>query len=136
MQAAADISQLKGIMPSVEIDTGALPYLCISIALLILLIVTLWWYARHRKKRPSTPQSQALHRLKALDLQTALSQKTRSQETLYQFSIDVHCYLDGRKDTLFDEIQEALLPYKYQADAPLPGTAMIQKIDDFIKGLT
>lgn len=136
MQAATDISQLKGIMPSVEIDTGALPYLFISMALLILSIMTLWWYAHHRKKRPRTPQSQALHRLKALDLQTALSQKTHSQETLYRFSIDVHCYLDGREDTLFDEIQEALLPYKYQADAPLPDTATIQKIDDFIKGLT
>ncbi len=120
---------MKDIMPSMEIDTGLLPYLLLFAAIFLLSVIVLWYHKKQTQPEESV-QSQALHRLKQLDFEGEVS-----PELLYRFSIDTQCYLDGRKDPLFEEIQAALLPYKYRTEVPEPDSALIQKICRYIKGL-
>jgi len=124
------LSQLKDIMPSVEIPIDSLPLLVTLILLLALIAVLL--LRRYKKNRPKpTPQTEALHLLKQLDFQGEVD-----RELLYQFTLYTCTYLNDREDLEFERIQQALLPYKYHPDAPPVERALIQKIRSYIRGLS
>ncbi len=130
MQATASLVQIKDIMPSIEIPTGILPYILLATVMLLFLLFVLYHYYKKTKPHP-TPQSAALHHLQQMDFT-----KISDASLLYQFSLDTQCYLDGREDQAFDEIQYALIPYKYHVDAPPLDMVLRQRIHDYIKGLT
>jgi len=122
------LSQLKDIMPSIEIPIDSFPLIA-TLALLLALIAALL-LRRYRKNRTKpTPQTEALHLLRQLDFQGEVD-----RELLYQFTLYTYTYLNDREDLEFERIQQALLPYKYHPDAPPVERVLIQKIRSYIRG--
>jgi len=117
-------------MPDADISIHALS-LVWPIALLCLLCGLIIFRYYRRNSIPLTPQHKALHHLQNLQLQ-----ESADRETLYRFSVYVQQYLDGRKDEVFEEIQQALLTHKYHMQAPRIDAALIQKMRDYIGGLS
>ena len=117
-------------MPDVSIPAHILSFAW-PVALLCLLFgFAIFRYFR-RNRVPMSPQHRALHHLKKLELQEGVD-----REALYQFSLYVQQYLDGRRDEVFEEIQQALLAYKYHTEAPQIDEVLIQKMRDYIGGLS
>jgi hypothetical protein len=124
------LSQLKDIMPRVEILIDSLPLMATLVLLLVLPAAFLLRRYRKNRQKP-TPQTEALHLLKQLDFQGEVD-----RELLYQFTLYTYTYLNKREDLEFEKIQQALLPYKYHPDAPPVERALIQNIRSYIMGLS
>ena len=124
---------LKDIMPDKGIEISLIPYLLLfSIILLLILWIRYRWIKYHSKDKATlTEKEKAYHYL------TSLTEATLTQkEGLYQFSIQMQMYLEGKKDPDYLRLEEKLTPYKYHATAQTIDPQLIQEIQDYIKGLT
>ncbi len=124
---------LKDIMPDKGIEISLLTYLIPFIVILLLMIWLLYRFIKytHRNHTILTEREQALQYLKSMTT-TTLMQK----EELYQFSIQMQIYLEGKKDPNYLQLEEKLTPHKYHATSQNIDSQLIQEIQDYIKGLT
>ena len=124
---------LKDIMPDKGIEISLLTYLIPFMVILLLMIWVLYRFIKytHRNHTILTGREQALQCLRSMTT-TSLMQK----EGLYQFSIQMQIYLEGKEDPNYLQLEEKLTPHKYHATPQTIDPQLIQEIQDYIKGLT
>ena len=124
---------LKDIMPDKVIEISLIPYLVLFSVILLLIIWVLFHWVEYRSKYKAI----FTEREKAYQYLTSLTEKTLTQkEGLYQFSIQMQVYLEGREDPDYLRLEEKLTPYKYHPTPQTIDPQLILEIQDYIKGLS
>lgn len=119
---------LRDIKGVVEIDE---PSLQILVALVVLLFLLLAWGGylfkkRRRRRKKLSPRALAKKALEELDY-------ANTKEVVYGFVEYGALLLNEKNEPKFNEIAEALTPYKYKKEVPPLEEPLKKKIKAFIK---
>lgn len=124
------MEELRDIKGLVEVTEYSLETL-IALTLLSLALLAMGLYLfknrRRRRKKPTTKEM-ALMRLKSINYED-------TKEVAYRFSTDGYLWLDERNQDAFEQIEKALIIYKYKKEIPPLEKNLKNRIKIFIKGL-
>jgi len=124
---------LKDIMPDKGIEISLIPYLLLFSIILLLIIWILYRWIKHANRNSTVlTKKETAHQYLISMTEATLNQK----EGLYQFSIQMQMYLEGREDTTYLRLEEKLIPYKYHPTSQTIDPQLILEIQDYIKGLS
>jgi len=105
-------------------------YLLGFIALIVLLLLALFFYKRGKKKYrfKLTPKELAKERVKNIDY-------TDAKSVAYIFGEDVALFVDDKNRQKYKELEQKLAEYKYKKDVPELDKSLEKEIKDFIRGI-
>jgi hypothetical protein len=122
-----ELKDIKGIVEVTEYSFETL--IALLFLLLVLLGMSLYLFINRRKRRKKpTPKEMALQRLKNINYH-------HTKEVAYCFSSDAFLWIDKQNQETFEQIEKALVPYKYKKEIPPLEESLKVRIKRFIKGL-
>lgn len=125
------MKELRDIKEIVEVSDSSLLLFVLTVITAVLLITALVYFLtikRGRRRVKPTPEALAKTALREIDY-------TDAKDAAYRFSENAYRFVTDESRELYQNIDEALIPYKYKKDVPELDRKTAADLKQFIKGI-